>query len=144
MFSSAASAACTLLMIASSALRCSVSFSSRCVSSKSRAFSSATPILAATVLMSRISASPDVLCRGVIRTNADVATVEHLAQFVADEIDDRLEVQLRGHSLLNSVDHRKLGRSLLLGLEQPLRLVEEPRILERDPHACGHRADEPN
>ena len=38
-----------LLITASSALRCSVSFSRRCVSSNRRAFSSATPMLAATV-----------------------------------------------------------------------------------------------
>ena len=36
---------CTLLMIASSAARCSVSLNSRCVSSNRRAFSSATPML---------------------------------------------------------------------------------------------------
>ena len=45
MLSSAASACWTLLMIASSAARCSVSLSSRCVSSNSRAFSSATLML---------------------------------------------------------------------------------------------------
>ena len=44
-----------LLMTASSALRCSVSFSRRCVSSNRRAFSSATPMLAATVVSRRTS-----------------------------------------------------------------------------------------
>ncbi len=47
-----------LLITASSALRCSVSFSSRCVSSKRRAFSSATPIVAPIVVSRRSSASP--------------------------------------------------------------------------------------
>ena len=48
--SSSAAIPCWMLLItASSALRCSVSFSSRCVSSNRRAFSSATPMLAATV-----------------------------------------------------------------------------------------------
>ncbi len=46
-----------LLMTASSALRCSVSFSSRCVSSNRRAFSSATPMLAAIVCRRRTSSS---------------------------------------------------------------------------------------
>ena len=47
--SSTAAMPCWMLLItASSALRCSVSFSSRCVSSNRRAFSSATPMLAAT------------------------------------------------------------------------------------------------
>ncbi len=52
-----ASPSCTLLMIASSAFRCSVSFSSRCVSSKRRAFSSATLMLVASVFRSRRSFS---------------------------------------------------------------------------------------
>ena len=45
-----------LLITASSALRCSVSFSRRCVSSNRRAFSSATPMLATIVCSSRTSA----------------------------------------------------------------------------------------
>jgi len=52
-----------LLMTASSALRCSVSFNSRCVSSNSRALSSATPMLAATVLSSLISDAPNAFSR---------------------------------------------------------------------------------
>ena len=47
-----------LLITAISAARCSVSFSRRCVSSNRRAFSSATPMLEATVVSKRISASP--------------------------------------------------------------------------------------
>ncbi len=52
-----ASADCTLLMMASSAARCSLCLKRRCVSSKRRAFSSATPMLAATVLRSASCAS---------------------------------------------------------------------------------------
>ncbi len=52
-----------LLITASSALRCSVSFSRRCVSSKRRAFSSATPIDAATVCSRRSSDSPNAYSR---------------------------------------------------------------------------------
>ena len=57
MSSSAARPSWTLLMIASSAARWSVSVRRRFVSSNSRAFSSATPMLAASVLSSRSSAS---------------------------------------------------------------------------------------
>ena len=57
--SSAAAMPCWMLLItASSAARRSVSRSRRCVSSKWRAFCSAMPMLAATVLSSRTSASP--------------------------------------------------------------------------------------
>ena len=52
-----ASPSCTLLMIASSAARCSVSLSRRWVSLNRRAFSSATPMLAASVDSKRTSAS---------------------------------------------------------------------------------------
>ena len=62
--SSSAAMPCWMLLItASSALRCSVSFSRRCVSSNRRAFSSATPMLAATVCSRRTSASPKAFSR---------------------------------------------------------------------------------
>ncbi len=223
-----ASASCTLLMMASSAFRCSVSFSSRCVSSKSRAFSSATPMLEATVESRRTSASPkassrsklsrmmeprkrspdehrhehrglapvgarddlhaegirrgpvvhddrlaleqlrmhgpiavfrkrdplllDAMLVRIERTNeagllltpedAHVPRPEYLAQLVAHQVDDRLEVQLGAHSLLDAVDHRQLRVSLLRLLQQALRLVEEPRVLERDAHARRHRREQ--
>ena len=63
--------------------------------------------------------------------------LEHLAQLVADEVDDRLEVELGGHALLDAVDDRELGGALLGFLQQPLRLVEEPRVLERDAERRG-------
>ena len=63
-----ASPACTLLMIASSAARCSVSFSSRCVSSKWRAFSSAMAIPEATVESRRRSPSPKASTRSWFST----------------------------------------------------------------------------
>src|SRR5829696_5028025 len=40
------------------------------------------------------------------------------------------------------VDQRELGRSLLGLGEQAFGLVEQPGILERDPHACRERAEE--
>ena len=51
------------LMAASSVVRCSVSRRRRCVSSNSRAFSSATPMLPATVVSSRASLSPNAYSR---------------------------------------------------------------------------------
>ena len=65
---------------------------------------------------------------------------KHLAQLVADEVDDRLEVELRGHALLDAVDDRELGGALLGFLEQALRLVEEARVLQRDAHATRRRS----
>ena len=62
-----------------------------------------------------------------------VAGVEHVAELVADEIDDGLEIELRGHPLLDAVDHREFGGALLGFLQQTLRLVEQPRVLERAP-----------
>src|SRR5205814_1177472 len=121
MLSSAASAACTLLMIANSALRCSVSFSSRCVSSNRRAFSSAVPSEAAIVVNNRTSASP----------NAQVGVVEHFAQLVADGVVDRLDVEFRGERRLHAVDDRELGVALLGFLQQSLRFIEQARALER-------------
>ncbi|MFO1269246.1 MAG: hypothetical protein U1F67_22325 [Rubrivivax sp.] len=41
-----------------------------------------------------------------------VAGVEHLAQAVARQLDDRLEIQLRSHALLDRIDRRQLGRAL--------------------------------
>ena len=59
---------------------------------------------------------------------------QHLAQLVAHQVDDRLEVELRGDALLDAVDHRHLGGALLGLLEQPLRLVEQARALQRHAH----------
>ena len=41
-----------------------------------------------------------------------IAGVEHLAQLVAHQVDDGLEVQLRAHALLDAVDHREFGGAL--------------------------------
>ena len=71
--------------------------------------------------------------------DAHVAGVEHLAQLVADEVDDGLEVELRGHALLDAVDHGELGVALLGLLQQALRLVEEARVLQRHAHARRDR-----
>ena len=84
------------------------------------------------------------VCRRIVPADADVAGAEHFAQLVADEVDDRLEVELGGDALLDAVDDGELGGALLALLEQPLRLVEEPRVLERDAHAVGERLQQPD
>ena len=45
--------------------------------------------------------------------NADLVATEDLAQLVADEIDDGLEAQRRGHALLDAGDHRQFAGALL-------------------------------
>ena len=82
--------------------------------------------------------------RPVVERDRHVLGAEDLADLVADEIDDRLEIELRGEPLLHAVDDRELGRALLALLEQALRLVEEPRVLERDAHACRDGAEQPH
>ena len=75
---------------------------------------------------------------GVPPADADVAGGEHLAQLVADEVDDRLQLELGGHALLDAVDHREFGVALLGLLQQALRLVEQARVLERRAQARDH------
>ncbi len=72
----------------------------------------------------------------VVPADPHVTCVEHFAQLVADEVDDRLEIELRRHALLDAVDDGELGGALLGLLQQALRLVEQARVLERDAHAA--------
>ena len=83
-----ASAGWTALMIASSAARCSVSLSRRCVSSNSRAFSSATPMLAATVDSRRTSASPKASSRSWFSTMT--VPRKRSPENIGTKTDDRL------------------------------------------------------
>ena len=83
------------------------------------------------------------LCFFVVPADAEIRRVKHFAQLVADEVDDCLEVELGGQSLLDRVYDRELGVALLGFLQQTLRFVEQPGVLERDPHACRHGAQQP-
>ena len=58
--------------------------------------------------------------------------VEDLLELVADEVVDRLRVELARDRLLHAVDQRELRVPLP-------RLVDEPRVLERDAQAAGQR-----
>jgi hypothetical protein len=74
--------------------------------------------------------------------NADVSGREHFAQLVADEIDDRLKVELGADSLLDAVDHLELAHplverrralgDLLLEPLRPARVGERDRALRRE------------
>ena len=65
----------------------------------------------------------------VIPGDAEIGSIENFAQLVADQVDNRLEVQLRSEPLLDRVDDRELGIALLALLEQALCLVEQTRAL---------------
>ena len=78
----------------------------------------------------------------VIPGDAEIGSIENFAQLVADQVDNRLKVQLRSEPLLDRVDDRELGGTLLGLLEQALRLIEETRVLECDAHARGNRRDQ--
>ena len=80
--------------------------------------------------------NPVVRC--VVPPDADVAGRENLAQLVAHEVDDALEVERSCDALLDAVDHRQLGVALLGFLQQSLRLVEQASVLQRHAHAGGH------
>ena len=58
--------------------------------------------------------------------------VEDLLDPVADEVVDRLRVELAGDRRLDAVDQRELGVSLP-------GLVDEAGVLERDAEAAGER-----
>ena len=80
----------------------------------------------------------------VVDADAYVCLVEDLADLVADRVVDALDVELGGERLLHAVDDRELGGALLGLLEQALRLVEQPRVFQRDAHAVGQRLQQPH
>ena len=75
----------------------------------------------------------------VVPADADVAGREDLAQLVADERRRSPGSRAPRRALLDAVDDRELGVALLGLLQQPLRLVEQARVLERHAHAGGDR-----
>src|SRR2546422_442093 len=126
------------LTTASSALRCSVSASSRLVSSNRRAFSSATPMLEAIVERRRSSDSVNPCAPGDRNSGGG----DDRREAPPDELDDRVEVELLRERRADFVDQRQL-RAALLGLgEEALRFVEQARVLQRHAHARGDRREE--
>ena len=68
-----------------------------------------------------------------------VLSAQDLADLVADGVDDRVVFELLRQCRAYLVDDRQLGVALLRLGEQPLRLVEQPRVLEGDAEVRGDR-----
>jgi hypothetical protein len=64
---------------------------------------------------------------GLVPANSEIAGPEHLAQLVADQVDDRLKVELGGHSFLDAALITASSAAPLLRLLQQRagRLVEQ-------------------
>ena len=74
----------------------------------------------------------DEPCRRVEGRDRDDLRVEDLLNPVADDVVDRLLVELAGNRVLHAVDESQLGVPLP-------RLVHEPRVLQRHAQAAGQR-----
>ncbi len=70
--------------------------------------------------------------RLIVDRDAHDLGVEDRLELVSDEVVDRLRIELAGDRRLDAVDQRKLGITLT-------RLVNELRVVERDPQAAGDR-----
>ncbi len=71
----------------------------------------------------------------VEHADVDNLGVEDLLDLVADDVVDRLKLELTGERVLDAVDQRQLGVALAC-------LVYQPRVLERDAQASGQRLQE--
>ena len=80
--------------------------------------------------------------RAIIEGDERVLSAEYLAQLVSHQIDDRLGVELRSQPLLDRVDEGKLRVALAGFFEQPVRFVEQPRVLQRDAHVRRDRTEQ--
>ncbi|MEP6943530.1 MAG: hypothetical protein ABI981_11375 [Betaproteobacteria bacterium] len=69
---------------------------------------------------------------------------ELMAQLVADEFDNSLEIQRGGHAVLDAVDYRQLGVARFGLLQQALRFVEQACVLECHAHAACQRLQQPH
>ena len=70
--------------------------------------------------------------------------MEDLADLVAYGFVNVGKTQLRCQRMLNAVDDRKLGGTLLGFVQQALRFVEQPRVFQRHAHAVGERFQQPH
>jgi hypothetical protein len=80
----------------------------------------------------------------VVVDDADVhhLGVEDVADLVADQVVHGLHVEVLGERLLHAVHDGELGGPLIGLGQEPLRFLEQPRVLERDPHARRERHEE--
>ena len=90
------------------------------------------PALAALVVVGELDLPGGLVVQGDV---GDVG-VEGLAHLLADELDQRVEVELRRERLADAVHRRQLADALA-------RLLHEPRVLERDGEAARQRRQEP-
>jgi hypothetical protein len=74
--------------------------------------------------------------------DADILAVEDLADPPAHEVDGRLVLQLARHRQLDLVDHAQLRAALFGLLQQLLRPVKQPRVLQRGACACRERFEQ--
>ena len=73
----------------------------------------------------------------VVDADVDDLRVEDLLELVADDVVDRLQLELAGERGLHAVDQCELGVPLP-------RLVHEARVFERDAEAAGKRRQQAN
>src|SRR5262249_37943963 len=74
--------------------------------------------------------------------DVDRPRLEDAPDPLADELDDRLEVELLGEPGLDLVDDRELAGALVGLGQKPFGLVEEAGVLEPHAHAPPERAQE--
>src|SRR5205085_3769822 len=79
---------------------------------------------------------------GIMEPDAEVLGREEVAQPVAYQIDDGLEVELSHQALLDAVDDGQLSGALLRFAEKALGLGKQPRIVQRNAHAVGKRSQQ--
>ena len=73
--------------------------------------------------------------RSVVDRDVDDLCVEDLLDLLADEVVDRLQLELTGDRLLHAVDQRQLGVALP-------GLVHQAGIFKRDAKAPGQRVEQ--
>ena len=88
--------------------------------------------LAALVVVGEVDLSGGLVVQRHIR---DVG-LERLPHALADELDQRVEIELRRERLPDAVHRRQLGHALP-------GLVDEPSVVERDAEAAGQRRQQP-
>src|SRR5215212_4966375 len=77
--------------------------------------------------------------RRVVEQDEHRRYVEDSADAFADGLGYRVEVELFRERFSDVVDDRKLGVPLLGLREKTVRLIEQPRVLERHAQAAGER-----
>src|SRR5581483_3999158 len=80
---------------------------------------------------------------GVVGHNKERLRVEQVADFIADQIENRLKVELGRQALLDAVNNRQFRRALLLRLKKALGFIEQARIFEGDAHGRREGLQQP-